>query len=251
MMARKIKEEDYAARRKEILDVTQRLVMLTKGYEQMTIQDILDELHISKGAFYHYFDSKEALLETLIERLIDEAERVINPIVYDPDLPAMDKLHRYFDTAARWKTAQKAYMLALLRVWYTDDNALVRQKVWVEGKKRITPMLTLIIRQGIQEGVMATPFPGQVSETIYSLFQSLGDTFTELLLSGEPNRDALSRAETAVAVYMDAVERILRLSPGSLHLIDTATLVEWFPPDDSPLIHAVEKMPQAIGVSGS
>ena len=38
-MARTVKEEDYAVKRKEILDVAQRLVY-TKGYEQMSIQDI-------------------------------------------------------------------------------------------------------------------------------------------------------------------------------------------------------------------
>ena len=51
-MARTVKA--HAVRRNEILDVAQRLIY-TKGYEQMTIQDILDGLQISKGAFYHYF----------------------------------------------------------------------------------------------------------------------------------------------------------------------------------------------------
>ena len=60
-MARSVNEKEYAFKRNQILDVTQRLVY-TKGYEQMAIQDILDELLISKGAFYHYFDSKPALL---------------------------------------------------------------------------------------------------------------------------------------------------------------------------------------------
>ena len=54
-MPRIVNEVDYAARRKEILDVTRKLVY-TKGYEQMSIQDILDSLNISKGAFYHYFE---------------------------------------------------------------------------------------------------------------------------------------------------------------------------------------------------
>jgi len=53
-MPRVIKEEDYAARRNGILDAARQLVY-TKGYEQMSIQDILDALKISKGAFYHYF----------------------------------------------------------------------------------------------------------------------------------------------------------------------------------------------------
>jgi len=69
-MARVVKDLKNAARRKDILDVAQRLVVETKGYEGMSIQDVLDELKISKGAFYHYFDSKGDLLEALIERMV-------------------------------------------------------------------------------------------------------------------------------------------------------------------------------------
>ena len=61
-MARMVNEAAHAARRNAILDTTQRVVE-TKGYEQMAIADILGELNISSGAFYHYFDSKPALLE--------------------------------------------------------------------------------------------------------------------------------------------------------------------------------------------
>lgn len=228
-MARIVKEKEYATKRNEILDVAQRLIY-TKGYEQMAIQDILDDIQISKGAFYHYFESKGMLLEALTERMIDDAEQLLTPIVQDPHLAALEKLHLYFDTAARWKTAQKTYLLALLRVWYTDDNAVVRQKVFSASAKSVVPMLTSIISQGIQEGVLDTPYPEQMGEVIHSLFQGLGDAFSGLLLSGEPRQDALPRAESIVAAYMQALERIVGAPQGSLHLIDTATLKEWFLP---------------------
>ena len=51
-MARMVNEAAYAARRNAILDAAERAVA-TKGYEQMAIADLLDELHISSGAFYH------------------------------------------------------------------------------------------------------------------------------------------------------------------------------------------------------
>src|SRR5438309_977263 len=70
-MARTVKEEEYAIRRNQILDVAQGLIY-TKGYEQMTIQDVLDGVQMSKGAFYHYFDSKRALLSDL-ERIRGQA----------------------------------------------------------------------------------------------------------------------------------------------------------------------------------
>ncbi len=225
-MARIVKE--HAVRRNEILDVALQLVY-TKGYEQMTIQDILDDLQISKGAFYHYFDSKQELLEALIERMLDKAEEhLLIPIVYAPHLRALEKLQRFFATLNSWKIARKGFFLALLRVWYTDDNAIVRQKMLINGTKRIIPLLTAMIRQGIEEGVLTTPYPDQVGGAVFSIIQGLGDTLAGLLLSIEPERDDLRHIECTVAAYTDALERILGAPTGSLPLIDTETLKEWF-----------------------
>jgi len=231
-MARTVKEEDYAVKRKEILDVAQRLVY-TKGFDQMSIQDILDELHISKGAFYHYFDSKGDLLEALIDRMRLEVEPIILPIVDDPALPTFDKLHRFFDTTARWKTARKAYMLSILQVWYTDDNALVRQKATANVIKWVAPLLAGVIRQGVQEGALATSFPDQSAEIVLSLLTSLGDAFKDLFFGADPPNEKAQRATAVVAAYNDAMERVLGAPAGSLNLIDAETLNEWFVVDDN------------------
>jgi AcrR family transcriptional regulator len=226
-MARTVKEEDYAIKRKEILDVAQRLVY-TKGYDQMSIQDILDELHISKGAFYHYFDSKSDLLEALIDRMRQEAEPIILPIVNDPNLPALDKLHRFFDTAARWKTTRKDYILSLVRVWYADENALVRQKIQTSQIKWTTPLFDKVIIQGLQEGVFNTAFPDQISELILSLLYHIGDAMVELIFSSEEREIELAHAERLVAAYNNTLERVLGAPAGSLNLMDRDTLKEWF-----------------------
>src|SRR5215207_8473593 len=90
-MARTVNKEEYTAKRNQILDAAQRLIF-TKGYERMTLQDILAELQISSGAFYHYFDSKPAVLEAFIERIREAAEQPLLPIVQDPHLSALEKL---------------------------------------------------------------------------------------------------------------------------------------------------------------
>ncbi len=226
-MVRTVKEEEYAEKRNAILDVVQRLVY-TKGYEQMTIQDLLNDLQISKGAFYHYFDSKQALLEAVVERMLDEMEQLLLPVVQDQELRALAKFQRFFDTVNRQKTAQKGFLLALLRVWYTDNNSIVRQKLLITGAKRILPLLAEIIRQGMQEGVFTTTYPEEVSEVALLLMQGLGDTLSHLLLSFDPQRDDMLRVERTVAVYTDALERVLGVPSGSLSLADAQTLKEWF-----------------------
>src|SRR2546428_13357689 len=90
-MARTVNPTLYTVRRDAFLDVAQRLIQ-TKGYEAMSVQDVLDELEVSKGAFYHYFDSKQALLEAVVERFADGAIAALAPVLGDPDLPALRKL---------------------------------------------------------------------------------------------------------------------------------------------------------------
>ncbi len=224
-MARIVKA--HSVRRNEILDVAQRLIY-TKGYEQMTIQDILSDLQISKGAFYHYFDSKQALLEAIIERMQQEVEQILLPILNDQELPALAKLHHFFATANHWKTARKDFFLALLQVWYRDDNAIVRQKLQVTGATWLAPWLSTIIRQGVQEGVLTTSYPDRVGEVVLALVMELGETLGRLLLSFKPESDDLLRIEGTVAVYADAIERVLGAPKGSLQIIDAETLKTWF-----------------------
>ena len=57
-------------KRQELLNVADRL-FCTKGYEATSVQDILDVLHTSKGGFYHYFVSKESVLDTLCEQRVE------------------------------------------------------------------------------------------------------------------------------------------------------------------------------------
>lgn len=226
-MARTVKEEEYGARRREILDATYQLV-LSKGFDHMSIQDILDELKISKGAFYHYFNSKSEVLEALVERIVDEIEPTLISIVEDPQLSALEKLHRYFDTATRWKTARKALMFSLLNVWYADENAIVRQKVFLSTVKRVSPWITKIICQGVDEGVFETKFPVYVCQIYMYLLQGLSDAFVELLFSGGSGVALKDKAGETVAAYNHALERILRAPDGSISLVDDQTIQEWF-----------------------
>jgi AcrR family transcriptional regulator len=225
-MSRIFKEEEYAVRRNEILDVAQRLVY-TRGYEQMTVQDILDELEISKGAFYHYFDSKQELLEVLVERMMDEGLKVISPIIEDPDLPALEKLQRYFHVAGRWKTSRKDFVLALMEIWYHDHNAIVRQKVFNAALQHIPPLFNQIIRQGVAEGIFNPAYPDEVGELILAMMISFGDTYAQLIIKSAPTEETLRRVMQRIAALNDAIERILGTPPGSLELVDEDTMREW------------------------
>lgn len=60
------------------------------GYENTTIDDIVDASQTSKGSFYHYFESKDALLSSL-SYLFDEKYKELEAQM-DPDMSPVDKL---------------------------------------------------------------------------------------------------------------------------------------------------------------
>lgn len=228
-MARTVKPEEFAAKRREILNATQRLV-LTKGYEQMSIQDILDEVRISSGAFHHYFDSRRALLEAFIEHIRQESEKPLLPIIHDPNLSAIEKLQGFFDTLDRLRIARKADVVKLVRVWYTDDNAIIRQKVDEAVLQQRVPLFTEIVHQGIREGSFTTAYPDQAGEVILSLLQSMGNTHARLLLSLDQegnDEHCIEQVVATHAAYMDAIERILGTPPHSFYRADAEAVNVW------------------------
>ncbi len=228
-MARIVKEHEYTAKRNAILDAAQRAVMTT-GYEQMAIADLLGELQISSGAFYHYFDSKPALLFALVERIGDQVEQLVLPIVHDPTLCALDKLQRFFATLDHGKLAHKEFVLAYLRVWYADENAIFRHKLYIARVKRFTPWLEEIIRQGVEEGVLTTPYPDQAARVVISLFEDLAYATVEQLLSGERLLDDLPRLERIIEAWVDTLERVLGAPAGCLRRSSREELSQWLAP---------------------
>lgn len=228
-MARTVKPEVFAKKRGEILDAAQRLV-LTKGYEQMSIQDILDEVQISSGAFHHYFASRGALLEAFIERIKQESGKPLLLIINDPKLSAIEKLQGFFGTLDSLRVAHKAEVVRLGRVWYSDSNALVRQKVEEALTQQRVPLLTRIVHQGVQEGTFTTPYPDKAGEVLLSLLWGMGDTHAKLLFLFDQECDEERTIEEIVAVhaaYMDAIERVLGAPPHSFYRADIEAVKVW------------------------
>jgi len=228
-MPRTVKPEEREAKRKEILDATQRLVV-TKGYERMTIQDILAELRISSGAFYHYFGSKPEVLDALVERIKEESGAPLLKVVRDPTLSAAEKLSGFFLTLDQMRVQRQAVVLELLQVWYDDSNAIVRQKVEAATTAWRAPLIAEIARQGVREGAFSTPFPDQAGTLVLALANALSVAHAKLMLAfpNDPDESRfINEVLTLHAAFVDAIERVLGTSPGTLPRAEAAVVELW------------------------
>src|SRR5436309_2387556 len=181
-MPRILDPEAHALRREAFIDAALRLIQ-SKGYEQMSLQDVLEDLDVSKGAFYHYFDSRVALLDAAVERMVDAATETLTPVVDDPDRSALEKLEGLFAGIIRWKSDREELMAAVARVWLSDENAIVRDRFRQRTARRLTPLLAAIVRQGKAEGTFSPSSAEHTAGVFLSLVLSLNETATRLYVA--------------------------------------------------------------------
>ena len=131
-MARTVNQANRTIRRDTFVDAAQRLIA-SKGYEQMSIQDVLDALGASRGAFYHYFDSKAALLEAVLNRTVVEATANVERIQSDSSISALAKLSRLLTDIAEYKNERQDLDPRVSGMAFGRQRARTRQTAADDG----------------------------------------------------------------------------------------------------------------------
>ncbi|QGM80020.1 TetR/AcrR family transcriptional regulator [Otariodibacter oris] len=95
-------EKKHSDTKSHILDVGYQLIA-QKGFTAVGLKQILDTAGIPKGSFYHYFESKEAFGEELIEHYSLNRKKLLEQIS-NKEITAQQKLYEYFKC---WYDTQK------------------------------------------------------------------------------------------------------------------------------------------------
>lgn len=215
MAKRVIKKHDV--RKNELLDVSQRLFS-ERGYEVTPISAILEVAGVAKGTFYHYFKSKEDLLDCLVDRITRRIVEEVRSQVTQPGLTALERLNRSFLASARWKEANWESLWAVVQPIFREENLPLRWKMNRRTRELMVPLFADIVRQGIQEGVFDTEFPEEAAGLILALGFAFQEDGFELILSLREHPEYAEIITRRTDCYRDAVERILGAPRGSLQL---------------------------------
>ena len=224
-MARTVKDPEE--RRSELIACA-RQFFYTKGYESTSVSDIVGEVGVAQGTFYYYFDSKQAILEAMVDEISQQGFALMRGIVADHTLNALEKWNRAMKVVGDWKLERKAEMMTILRVMARDENALLRYKLQEQTIRRLTPEFAKIIAQGVKEGFFETPYVQESAEIVLAIIYSVQDHLSEILLNPPDYDNPVMLVERKFSAVVAAIERVLDAPPGSISLTDTAALNAWF-----------------------
>ncbi len=152
------------------------------GFSKVTMNEIAEELGMSKKTLYQYFPGKEELLAEVVGRLHEETATKIEAVVDDKSISFTQKLHGALDILSSFHGKMTPYFLADI-----EKHAPEVCKVTNDFKRdRIRNIMSKLVGEGIQNGVFRDDIDQELIVLIYAgALQHLlrPDTFNRLGLS--------------------------------------------------------------------
>ena len=190
-------------RKKEILDAADRL-FAEKGYDNTSTNDILEAVGIARGALYHHFSTKEAIMDSLIERYSNLALAAMKTVADDRSLSVKERFIQSILSA----NIGRAGGAEIMRQVHRPQNALMHEKMQRAYLNGAPPILAEIIRDGIEQGLFHTEYPYECMEMMVAYTNIIFDRDIAQLTAPEK----LSRMQAFVC----NLERMLGAEAGSL-----------------------------------
>ncbi len=121
-----------------------------KGFTQTSIQDIVEELGVTKGTFYYYFTSKEELLMEINDRYINDVLEKQYAIIENPETDARTKIKEIITMLIKNIDKQGANA----KIFFRELNNLNEKhlKIIVAKRKEFYLNLQKVIEEGIKSG---------------------------------------------------------------------------------------------------
>lgn len=207
-MGRITKQRDD--RRAEFLKTAKKLFN-KKGYEHTTVDDIVDEMGVAKGLFYYYFESKEALLDAITTKLIDDIKAAVIDATSREDLPVMAKMERFLTVSGDIKLRS----IALITYFHEPRNKHLHLLIEQRVMEFLVPAMEKLIEQGVREGVFDTKNPHCSALAYLGAARAIGHDAIE----GRSKKEILEM----VTAYQTLAERMLGARPGTFDIYQRLT----------------------------
>jgi len=147
--------------------------MARKGYSAVGLNEVLAEAGVPKGSFYHYFSSKDAFGEALLESYFDEYLADMDRVLTQPGRSAAEHLMDYWQS---WRETQsfdecQGKCLAVKLGAEVSDLSEPMRLALKEGTSAIVDRLERTIAGGLTDGsVTINGTPQETAQVLYDMW---------------------------------------------------------------------------------
>ena len=186
-------------RKQDLLQIAYGM-FVSRGYENTSVDEIIEAAGIAKGTYYYYFQSKEQMLEEVIGMMLEAESRKVEAVL-EADLSVPEKIVGII-ASIQPEQQERTIDEALHR----PENLLMHDKIRGRLFDLIVPILSRAAEDGVREGLFDCD---HIPERIRMILILSSDLFD----GHNPYTSAV------IDVFIDAAEKILGAKPGAMGFI--------------------------------
>ena len=201
-MSRTVKDPE--TRRSELIDTAEEL-FLENGYEETTVSEIVRNAGVAQGTFYHYFKSKDEVLNAITDRWIEEIRAGMEDIASRDDSDVIEKILVFFGFFNNLGRSRQR----LVEHIHEGRDAHLHIKFERKVPQIIIPVFSRMIEEGVKEGFFDVRYPEMAALSIIETAGAISYIHETYRL--EENAEKIKELTDAT---FDFIERILGAKPG-------------------------------------
>ena len=192
-----------------------------KGYEKTTINDIIKTMGVSKGAFYHYFTSKEDVIEHISDNYAERVLRMTGQLADRKDLKAVEKINQLFQIVQGYKRSSNQKRRQIKQIFQDEQNLKLERKISKKLRRQMGVSLEKMIREGVENREFRQLNTKEMTEflqySIQGLNASCEELYYEALAQDPPDMKTFqAQLEEKLRFYEEILAQIFQVPPGTI-----------------------------------
>jgi AcrR family transcriptional regulator len=197
--------KDPEIRKNELLDAAEELFR-QKGYDAVSVSEIVRKVSVSQGTFYYHFKSKEDMVEVLADRFIHTFMVIVDDIIEDPSIDPLKKIEEILKRIIKYNV-EKGYLVELV---HREKNAILHQKLTIKSFLIFAPKVQELLDIGVDSGFFTILYTRETAEMLVLMVAYLQEL------------DVFITDKSMFGVKMKAIanmmERMLGIKQGSINI---------------------------------
>lgn len=209
--------KDGQIRKQEFLQAALDLFS-KRGYEDTSVQDIIDAVGVTKGSFYYYFKSKENVVDELLGGFRTDMHQILSEVLADVSLDPRQKVVAMDARCLQHRLDNREYFERIYSTLTSIGNAKLRHKLNDEGTRLILPLFRQAIVEGAEKGLFDIPVPEETAELYYTLHSSVLYRLSRLCYGLGVQPGGRANIDKLLIFYQDSLERLMGADRGSMNI---------------------------------